>query len=594
MKQFIWDLKRTHHCGELALKDKGKEVILFGWVATRRDHGGLLFLDIRDREGITQVVVDPQKDSSLQKVSEVLRNEFVVAIQGKVSPRPQGMVNTKLPTGEIEVYADRLEILNTYETPPFVLNKPHDVSEETRLRYRYLDLRRAAFHKNLILRHRVNNIVRNYFDRLGFLEIETPVLTKSTPEGARDYLVPSRVHPGKFFALPQSPQLFKQICMVAGFDRYMQIVRCFRDEDLRADRQPDFTQIDLEMSFITPDEIFFIIEGMFVEIFKEVFGIDLPVPFPRIEHEESMRRFGNDKPDLRFGLELCEITDLVKGCEFRVFAEASKSGIVKGLVAPDHEKFSRKILDELAEVIRPFGAKGLSWVKVTSEGWQSPIAKYFDESLQKKIQARMGAKSGDILLFVADRSDIANDAHGNLRNHLGKMLGLIPPDQWKFVWVTHFPLFHFDHQEQRYVPAHHPFSAPLPEDRSKLKTDPGSVRGLTYDLALNGIELGSGSIRIHNQDLQSEIFSLLNISKEEAQKKFGFLLDALTFGAPPHGGIALGLDRIYMLLCGANNIRDVIAFPKTQKAIDLMCDAPSEVSADQLKELRIRTVPPTT
>lgn len=590
MKQFITDIKRTHNCGELSLREKGKNVVLFGWVSIRRDHGGLVFIDLRDREGITQVVLDPQKNPNLKKVAGDVRSEYVVALEGVVSARPDGMINKKIPTGDIEVLASRFEVLNKSETPPFVISKPQEVSEETRLRYRYLDLRRPSLQKNLILRHKLNHIVRNYFNSKGFLEIETPILTKSTPEGARDYLVPSRIHPGKFFALPQSPQILKQISMVAGFDKYYQVVRCFRDEDLRADRQPEFTQIDLEMSFITQDDLFPIIEEMFVEIFKGIFGMSLKIPFLRLEHEESMRRFGNDKPDMRFGLELSEITDLVNNCEFKVFADATKAGIVKGLVVPGSHPLSRKDLDELTEFVKTYGAKGLAWVKNTPEGWQSPIAKFFDKKYQDEINKRMKAGESDTILFVADRYDIANDALGNLRNHLGKKLNLIPENLWNFVWVTHFPLFHYDYTEQRFSPAHHPFCAPQLEDRGKMKTDPGAVRGQTYDLALNGLELGSGSIRIHDQELQREVFSLLKISKEEADKKFGFLLEALSFGAPPHGGFALGVDRICMLMCGATNIRDVIAFPKTQKAVDIMSDAPSEVSQDQLRELKIKTV----
>ncbi|OGQ36350.1 MAG: aspartate--tRNA ligase [Deltaproteobacteria bacterium RIFCSPHIGHO2_12_FULL_43_9] len=591
MKQFLSELKRTHSCGALSLQDKGKSVVLFGWVSIRRDHGGLVFIDVRDREGITQIVLDPKKSLDLKKVASEVRGEYVVAVEGVVSSRPDGMVNKKIPTGEIEVLASRFEILNRSETPPFVISKPQDVSEETRLKYRYIDLRRPALQKNIMVRHKVNHIIRNYFNAKGFLEIETPILTKSTPEGARDYLVPSRIHPGKFFALPQSPQILKQISMIAGFDKYYQVVRCFRDEDLRADRQPEFTQIDVEMSFIVPDDLFPIIEGMFVDIYKEILGINLKTPFPRLEHGESMRRFGNDKPDTRFGLELSEITDLVKGCEFKVFADATKAGIVRGLVVPGKYSLSRKELDDLAVFVKTYGAKGLAWVKIAPDGWQSPIAKFFDLKLQNKINERMRAGESDTLLFVADRFDIANDALGNLRNHLARKLNLIPDNLWNFVWVTHFPLFHYDYNEQRYVPAHHPFSSPLPEDRDKLKKDPGAVRGLTYDLALNGSELGSGSIRIHDQELQSEVFSLLKISKDEAKNKFGFLLEALSYGAPPHGGIALGIDRICMFLCGATSIRDVIAFPKTQKAVDLMSDAPSEVSQDQLSDLRIRIIP---
>lgn len=591
MKQFVSEIKRTHSCGELSLKEKGKNVVLFGWVSIRRDHGGLVFIDLRDREGITQVVLDPRKNANLKKVASDVRSEYVVAVEGIVWARPNGMINKKLPTGEIEVLASRFEVLNKSETPPFVISKPQDVSEETRLKYRYLDLRRSSLQRNIIVRHKVNHIIRNYFNSKGFLEIETPILTKSTPEGARDYLVPSRVHPGKFFALPQSPQILKQITMIAGFDKYYQVVRCFRDEDLRADRQPEFTQIDVEMSFITPEDLFPVIEGMFVDIYQEILGVKLQTPFSRLEYDESMRRFGNDKPDTRFGLELSEITDLVKGCEFKVFADAAKAGVVKGLVIPGKYSLSRKDLDDLTEYIKTYGAKGLAWVKITPEGWQSPIAKFIDEKLQKNINERMKAHESDTLLFVADRFDIANDALGNLRNHIGKKFNLIPEGLWNFVWVTHFPLFHFDYTDQRFVPAHHPFSSPLPEDREKLKKDPGAVRGLTYDLALNGSELGSGSVRIHDQELQSEVFTLLKISQKEAKEKFGFLLDALSYGAPPHGGIALGIDRICMLLCGATSIRDVIAFPKTQKAIDLMSDAPSEVTQDQLSELRIRTVP---
>ncbi len=560
-----------------------------GWVQRRRDHGGLIFIDLRDREGIVQLALDPDRDlASLQKAEQV-RNEFVLAAKGTVSPRPEGTVNPKMKTGEVEVEISELKILNRSETPPFMLDEFTEVAENIRLKYRFLDLRRPALQSNMLMRHLVAKTVRNYLDGQGFIEIETPVLTKSTPEGARDYLVPSRVNTGNFYALPQSPQLFKQLLMVSGFDRYFQIVKCFRDEDLRADRQPEFTQIDCELSYVNRDDVMEVMEGMIATIFKEAIGADVQLPMARLSYAEAMERFGVDNPDLRFDLELVTITDLVATSDFKVFADvAASGGLVKALNAKGCATFSRKELDDLTDFVKIYGAKGLAWVKVNEDGWQSPIAKFFKEDELAALNDKLGAEVGDLLLFMADKPSVANEALGRLRGHLGQKLGLADKQDYKFVWITDFPLFEYDEEEKRHVAVHHPFTSPLEEDIPLLDTEPGRVRAQAYDLVLNGSEVGGGSIRIHDQSVQSRMFKMLGIDAEEQQEKFGFLLDALSFGAPPHGGIAFGLDRLMMILTGADSIRDVIAFPKTQKATCLLSDAPSVATEKQLQELGIR------
>ncbi|MGA2404632.1 MAG: aspartate--tRNA ligase, partial [Syntrophobacteraceae bacterium] len=563
--------RKTADCNSLRAGDVGRKAVLMGWVQRRRDHGGLIFVDLRDREGITQVVFDPQINKEAHERAGGLRSEYVIAAKGKARFRPEGMANPKLPTGEIEVAATELRILNSSKTPPFHVEDDVEASENIRLKYRYLDLRRPKLFQNLFLRHKVAQLTRGYFNDRGFIEVETPVLTRSTPEGARDYLVPSRVNTGKFFALPQSPQLFKQILMIAGFERYYQIVKCFRDEDLRADRQPEFTQLDLEMSFIREEDIFSIIEGWVERIFRELKGVSLTIPFARMTYSEAMTRYGTDRPDTRFGLPLTEITDIVAESELRVFRQAvERGGIVKALRVPGGKDLSRKELDDLIDFVKIFGAQGMAWIKIQPEGWQSPIAKFLQQSVQQALEQRLGIETGDVILFVADQPKVVNDALGNLRVRLGQQLGLIDPDKFNFAWITDFPLVEWDHEEKRYTSVHHPFTAPLESDMGLLETHPEKVRSRAYDLVLNGIEIGGGSIRIHQQEIQSRVFDVLGISAEEAQEKFGFLLEALQFGAPPHGGVAFGLDRLVMLLCGAGSIRDVIAFPKTQKAACLM------------------------
>ena len=589
MNQTLGDWKRTHYCGQVTAKDIGNNVCLMGWVQRRRDHGGLIFIDLRDREGIVQIALDPDRDPAAHKIAEQVRSEFVLAVQGVVSPRPEGTVNPKMKTGEVEVEVRELRILNVSKTPPFMLDEYTEVNENTRLKYRYLDLRRSQVQSNLMMRHRVTRTVRTYLDANGFLEIETPVLTKSTPEGARDYLVPSRVNPGTFFALPQSPQIFKQLLMVSGFDRYCQIVKCFRDEDLRADRQPEFTQIDCEMSFVDRDEVIRLMEGMIAAIFRDALGVEIPNPVPRMTYAEAIARFGVDNPDLRFGMELADLTSLVKMSGFKVFADAaSGGGIVKGLNAKGCAGFSRKDMDDLTEFVKIYGAKGLAYVKVTEEGWQSPIGKFFTEQEKSAINEALGAEVGDLLMFGADAPRVVNESLGRLRGHLGNRLGLTRKDDFRFVWITDFPLLEWDAEAGRFAAVHHPFTAPLDEDVPLLETEPGAVRAKAYDLVLNGSEIGGGSIRIHDQVLQQKMFSMLGIKEEESREKFGFLLDALEYGAPPHGGLAFGLDRLMMILTGAESIRDVIAFPKTQKATCMMSEAPGVVDPLQLRELNIR------
>jgi len=581
--------KRTHYCGDLKAGNIGEQVCLMGWVQRRRDHGGLIFIDLRDRTGIVQLALDPDRDPEAHAKADQVRSEWVVAAIGRVSPRPEGMVNPKLKTGEVEIEVSELRILNQAETPPFMLDEYTDVAENLRLKYRYLDLRRPAVQECLIMRHKVTRTVRSYLDENGFLDIETPVLTKSTPEGARDYLVPSRVNQGTFYALPQSPQIFKQLLMVSGFDRYAQIVKCFRDEDLRADRQPEFTQIDCEMSFVDRDDVIAMMEGMIARVFREALGVEVKLPMARMTYAEALDRFGVDNPDLRFGLELVDLTDIVRECDFKVFADvAAGGGLVKAINVKGGATFSRKDLDDLTGFVGIYGAKGLAWVKINADGWQSPIAKFFKDEELKAIEQALGAETGDLLLFVADKASIANEALGRLRQHLGHKLGMAKKDDYRFVWITDFPLLEWDEEEKRHVAVHHPFTAPMDEDIPLLDSDPGKARAKAYDLVLNGSEIGGGSIRIHDQAIQAKMFELLGIGEEEARAKFGFLLDALKYGAPPHGGIAFGLDRLTMLLAGTDSIRDVIAFPKTQKATCLLSEAPSPVDEKQLRELGIR------
>jgi len=589
LSDLLGDMRRTHRCGELGAKDIGKDVVLMGWVQRRRDHGGVIFIDLRDHQGITQVVFNPEVDLTLHEKAHRLRNEYVIGVRGRVDARPEGMINPNITTGEIEITAGELQIFNTAETPPFMIEDRIEVSENIRLKHRHIDLRRPSIQRNIITRHRASATVRNYLNGLGFLDLETPILTRSTPEGARDYLVPSRVNPGQFYALPQSPQLFKQLFMIAGFDRYYQIVRCFRDEDLRADRQPEFTQIDMEMSFVGEEDIMTVSEGMIRLLFKEILDRDLELPFQRLTYAEAVSRYGLDKPDIRFGLELTDLTDIVADSGFKLFASAAAGGgVVKAINVKGGGDFTRKELDDLANFVTVYRAKGLAWIKVKPDGWQSPIAKFFTDAEKQALTERLDLAPGDLILFGADDARIVNDSLGNLRNHLGRRLGLIDDATYAFTWVTDFPMFEYDETEKRYQALHHPFTAPLEDDCDKLESDPLSVRSRAYDLVLNGFEIGGGSIRIHQIDLQRRIFKALGMAPAEYEEKFGFLLSALASGAPPHGGIAFGFDRLVMLLCGEQSIRDVIAFPKTQRAACLLTGAPSEPAKAQLDELAIK------
>lgn len=590
MLEHMGDWKRTDYCGVLRAGDIDRSVVLMGWVQSNRDHGGVIFIDLRDREGIIQIVFNPQTNREIHEKASALRDEWVIAVTGRITSRSPETVNPNLPTGEIEVVADGLRILNTSKPLPFLIENDVRVDELLRLKHRYLDLRRPNMRDNIVTRHKAVSATRNYLNRKGFIEVETPYLTRSTPEGARDFLVPSRLNPGKFYALPQSPQLLKQTLMISGLDRYYQIVRCFRDEDLRADRQPEFTQIDLEMSYADENDIMSVVEGILKAIFEEAKGVDIPVPFKRMKHEEAMLRYGSDKPDTRFGLELDEMTETFRDSGFQVFSGAvKKGGIVKALKLPGKAgELSRKEIDDLGETAKSLGAKGLAWIRVSGDEWQSPIVKFMSDKEKDDLQKKLGLADGDIVFFAADTAYIVNMVLSHLRLELGERLGMIDQGRFDFLWVEDFPLLDYDHTEKRYVAMHHPFTSPKEEDLHLLDTEKGKVRSRAYDVVLNGVEIGGGSIRIFQKDIQEKLFHTIGLTAEQAREKFGFLLEALEFGAPPHGGIALGLDRIVMLIAGASSIRDVIAFPKTQKGLCPLTEAPSEVEQSQLLELGLK------
>jgi len=580
---------RTDYCGEITEKYLGKEVIVNGWVKSVRDHGGVIFVDLRDIRGVVQIVFSPEVSKELHESASKLRDEYVLAVKGIVKPRPAESINPNIKTGNVEIWATEFEVLNTSETPPIPFDNPKTVSEDKRLRYRFLDLRSEMMKNNIVKRYEITKVIRNYLDENNFIEIETPMLIKSTPEGARDFVVPSRLNKGKFYALPQSPQLFKQILMVSGFDRYYQIARCFRDEDLRADRQPEFTQVDLEMSFVDMDTVMNIVEGMIKRVLDKVYGIKIEDRFTILSYEEAMNRFGSDSPDLRFGMEIIDISEEVRGCEFKVFSEVlDKGGVVKCIVVERGDEVSRSELDFLRDWVQEFGAKGVAWFRVKNGDLESNITKFFSEEIRKKIIVKTNAKDDNLLLIVADKWEVATETLGQIRLRMANKLNLIPKDNTlKFCWVVNFPLVEWNEEENRYDPLHHPFTAPVYEDIPLLDTDPLKVRAQSYDIVLNGTEIGGGSIRIHNQELQKKIFNLIGLSDEEANEKFGFLLDSFKYGAPPHGGLAIGLDRFVAILQGMESIRDVIAFPKTQKAQCLLSGAPSFLQKRQLDELGI-------
>ena len=583
--------KRSHNCGELGKDLAGQQVVLCGWVAKRRDHGGLIFVDLRDRSGIVQVVADPDTAGASFKVAEDIRNEYVIKVSGKVALRDEATVNANIATGAIEVMAEEIEVLNAAKTPPFYIQDNIDTDENLRLKYRYLDLRRPEMQRNIILRHKVTKLMRDYLDNRNFLEIETPMLTKSTPEGARDYLVPSRVNPGKFYALPQSPQIFKQLLMVSGMERYFQIARCFRDEDLRADRQPEFTQLDMEMSFMEMDEILELMEGLIAYIFEGALGKKIQTPFQRLTWDEAMDRYGSDKPDLRFGMELINMVDAVKASNFKVFNQVIENGgVVKAINVKGYANIPRRECDSLVDFVGIYGAKGLAWMQIQEDGSvKSPIAKFFSEEQLANILATAQAEAGDLVMFIADKPAVVAQALGALRIEMAKRRNLIDNDALAFAWVVDFPMFEYDEEEKRYVAMHHPFTSPRDEDLELLATDPGKVYAKAYDMVLNGTEIGGGSIRIHRRDVQKQIFSAIGLSDEEAQEKFGFMMNAFEYGAPPHGGLAFGLDRLIMIMAQRDSIRDVIAFPKTQSAACVMTQAPNDVDDKQLRELHIKT-----
>jgi len=580
---------RSYFCGEVTEQAIGESVTLKGWVQKRRDLGGLIFIDLRDRTGIVQIVFNPDVSKEALAIAEKVRSEYVLSITGKVVERAEGTVNENLKTGKVEVTAEDITIINEAKTPPFTIADKTDVSEDLRLKYRYLDMRRPVMFDTLKMRHQTTKAIRNYLDSEGFLDVETPILTKSTPEGARDYLVPSRVHPGEFYALPQSPQIFKQLLMVGGVERYYQIARCFRDEDLRADRQPEFTQIDIETSFMSQEDILSLAEKMMQKVMKEVKGLEVEVPFKRMSYDDAMSRFGSDKPDTRFGLELVDLSEAVKDAGFKVFTAAVENGgQVKAInVKGAASQYSRKDIDGLTEFVAIYGAKGLAWLKVEEEGLKGPISKFLTEEVQGTIKSLLEAETGDLILFVADKKKVVADALGALRLKLGKDLELIDESKFNFLWITDWPLLEYDEEEGRYYAAHHPFTMPVREDLSLLETDPGSVRAQAYDLVLNGYELGGGSLRIFEREIQEKMFEVLGFTKEQANEQFGFLMEAFEYGTPPHGGIALGLDRMVMLLAGRTNLRDTIAFPKTASASCLLTNAPGEVSEQQLDELSL-------